>query len=447
MTFVSNVCCPLTEQVLNKTFDHWPAVATRAGEMNPVRGALSVLTWLIEDPADLDLGGRRREGFYHPWDAHCQNPTAMQRCTQRRVIKGQIASQRMDGRFASRRDLRTSVLHFVDQGQHIAGIRGISYREMHGEGEARGYLGDHTGFFAKLRGTVALAFENRRNGDIIGIDDFAMGQRRAMREASGLFFNPLMALHSVLELRGLAPLYVRKRHLSVQVLLGCLCQGQDVLPHLKQMLFDLVYQLRKHFTLPAALPAKPAHELLEDVLEAVSLGLQRRGPGRSLVGKVRDDLEDFFGALYSVAASLTRGLPCSLGNVSTTRCVGLTRPASIAAVAWMLSSSSIKASSRRPRNWAKTSGSTKCPCARSTWTTVMPQAYITAKSVRNRLQSCSSEQDNSCFSNSKANNTHVAMDARPRVVWVGNRWATLRSTTATTAAHGNVSGQPMLKVA
>jgi hypothetical protein len=56
MTFVSNVCCPPTEQVLNKTFDHWPA-ATRAGEMNPVRSALSVLTCLIEDLADLDLGG------------------------------------------------------------------------------------------------------------------------------------------------------------------------------------------------------------------------------------------------------------------------------------------------------------------------------------------------------------------------------------------------------
>jgi hypothetical protein len=58
MTFVSNVCCPPTEQVLNKTFRPLAGcVATRAGEMNPVRGVLSVLTCLIEDLADLDLGG------------------------------------------------------------------------------------------------------------------------------------------------------------------------------------------------------------------------------------------------------------------------------------------------------------------------------------------------------------------------------------------------------
>ena len=144
-------------------------------------------------------------------------------------------------------------------------------------------------------------------------------------------------------------------------------------------------------------------------------------------------------ALYRVAASLTRWLPCSLGKVSTTRCAGLTNPSAIAVAAWIASSSSINGASSRRRNWASTSGSTKCAWARSTWTSRIPQAYMTARSVRNRLQICSSEQPNSCFKSSNAKTTRVAIGGRPRVVSLGKRQANERSTAATRAAHGNVS--------
>jgi hypothetical protein len=69
------------------------------------------------------------------------------------------------------------------------------------------------------------------------------------------------------------------------------------------------------------------------VLEWLGVRLQRRTLGGALRRDRDDELEDFFGALYSVAASLTRGLPCSRGKVSTTRCAGLTSPASMAAAA------------------------------------------------------------------------------------------------------------------
>src|SRR4030095_12997490 len=159
----------------------------------------------------------------------------------------------------------------------------------------------------------------------------------------------------------------------------------------------------------------------------------------ALGGYGRDDLKDFFWALYNVAASLTRWLPCSLGKVSTTRCAGLTNPSSIAIAAWIASSSATNGSSTRLRNWASTSGSTKCAWEPSTWTSPIPQAYITARSVRNRLQICSSEQANSCFRSSNANNTRVATGGRPRVVSLGKRRANERSTAATRATHGNIS--------
>src|SRR4029450_12663810 len=122
-----------------------------------------------------------------------------------------------------------------------------------------------------------------------------------------------------------------------------------------------------------------AHNLRQILLELLCLPMQRRASGGARHGYGRDDLEDFFGALYRVAASLTRWLPCSLGKVSTTKCAGLTNPSSIAVAAWIASSSAINASSSRRRNWASTSGSTKYSWARSTWTSAIPQAYITAR--------------------------------------------------------------------
>jgi hypothetical protein len=53
------------------------------------------------------------------------------------------------------------------------------------------------------------------------------------------------------------------------------------------------------------------------VLEVLYLPVERGASGGALCSYRRDHLEDFFWALYRVAASLTRGLPCSRGQVST----------------------------------------------------------------------------------------------------------------------------------
>lgn len=122
-----------------------------------------------------------------------------------------------------------------------------------------------------------------------------------------------------------------------------------------------------------------------------------------------------------------------------TRWAGLTRPASIAAAAWMAMSSSISTSSIRPRNSQSVSGRTKCPCERGAWYSWMPQAYITAKSVRKRWQMASSEAPTSCLSSSRANNTRTGIGARPRGERLGKRVAKLCSMAATRAVQGKVS--------
>ncbi len=107
----------------------------------------------------------------------------MQCRTQRRVVEGQVAGQRVDSQGRPTCHLRDGMLHFVDQRQHIVIITRVPYRKMGGKDETRGGLGNNAGFAAKLGRTIALAFANRRNSAIVGIDDFTRGQRFALGEA------------------------------------------------------------------------------------------------------------------------------------------------------------------------------------------------------------------------------------------------------------------------
>ena len=91
-----------------------------------------------------------------------------------------------------RGDMGERGLHLVHQGQDVADITGIAHRQLRGEHEARGGLGDNPRLAAKLGGAVTLAFADRGNGGIVGIDDFTAGQGLAVREATGLGGNLLM---------------------------------------------------------------------------------------------------------------------------------------------------------------------------------------------------------------------------------------------------------------
>src|ERR1041385_9226994 len=137
---------------------------------------------------------------------------------------------------------------------------------------------------------------------------------------------------------------------SLHVRLGGARQRHYRLAHRQPLGFRLADQPHKDFPPAPTLPPKAAHNLGEVVVQRLGLRLQSCPLGRALLRDLRDELEDFFFALYKVAASLTRWLPCSLGKVSTTTCAGLTVPSSIAAAAWRASSSLSSASSRRLRD-------------------------------------------------------------------------------------------------
>src|SRR6266516_1139193 len=440
VTLVGEARRSTAQQAGNDAFHHGSAVPTRVGEMHLCRGPDILHASLAQDPGDVLRQGRRGKGSDRPGDPHRENPPRMQGFTQGGVIERQIAGQRVDGRGGARPDSGDGLLHVGHQGLYITGITRIPQGQMQRKDEARRRLGNNARLAAELGGAVAFALADGGNGGIVGVDDLAVAQCLAVREPAGLRFDPVMGFKGGCKLGvQTCPLILRQLRRAVQAFLGGPRQRQDLLSHLQQLCLGLAHQCHKHLPHPPALATEAAHHLLEGVLELLCSPRQRRAPGGALRGYGRDDLEDFFWALYRVAASLTRWLPCSLGKVSTTRCAGLTNPSSIAVAAWIASSSAINGSSSRRRNWASTSGSTKCAWARSTWTSVIPQAYITARSVRKRLQICSSEQPNSCFRSSNATNTRVETGGRPRVVSLGKRRANERSTAATRAAHGNIS--------
>src|SRR5712691_628851 len=172
-------------------------------------------------------------------------------------------------------------------------------------------------------------------------------------------------------------------------------------------MFGVTDQLDEDFALASALAAEAAHDLLQGLAHRTHLGAQGLGRWGPLTGDTLDEAQHFFWALYRVVASVTRWLPCSEGKVSMSRWAGLTRPSSIAAAAWMATSSSIRGWSIRLRNCARVSGKTKCACGLSSCTTSRPQAYMTATSVRKRSQISSSEAPTSCLRSSRASKTRV----------------------------------------
>ena len=72
------------------------------------------------------------------------------------------------------------------------------------------------------------------------------------------------------------------------------------------MAFGLAYHVDEDASLSSALAAKPTHGFFEAAREHAALGLEHtRGMGQC-IRDVIDHLEDFFWALYSVVASVTR---------------------------------------------------------------------------------------------------------------------------------------------
>ena len=107
----------------------------------------------------------------------------MQGLAQLGVIDPQITTKGDDPQAFGGDDKVNGVLDLVEHGQHIARVTWIARGHPIGKDKAGRGLRHDAGLAAKLRGAVALAFEDGGNGGVIGIDDFALGKFFALGEA------------------------------------------------------------------------------------------------------------------------------------------------------------------------------------------------------------------------------------------------------------------------
>jgi hypothetical protein len=194
MPFVAELSRSTGEEAGNVTFDDGPAIATGTGQVDLVRGALAVQPRLVQDAKHLLRGGYGSDRFDGVRNPHREDAPGVQRLAQLYLIESQGARHRMDCQGGLPRDPCDGLLDFVDQRQRIAGITGITHRQVDSQDETRCRLGDDARLPTELDRAVALAFENGGNGEIIGTDNFALLLVLALGQLTRLFTNLLMGL-------------------------------------------------------------------------------------------------------------------------------------------------------------------------------------------------------------------------------------------------------------
>src|SRR5262249_41543255 len=155
------------------------------------------------------------------------------------------------------------------------------------------------GLAAKLHRTIALAFENRGNGGIVGIDQFRVAQLLAVGQPSGLVTDGGMVMHRRGEGQGETLTLARTQRAGLfEALLGLESKGVDRRTEGQELLFRVAYQLDIDLALTATASAKTTHDLCEFLCEASGLALERGGPATALRDDVVDEGECFF-VLYT----------------------------------------------------------------------------------------------------------------------------------------------------
>jgi len=168
-------------------------------------------------------------------------------------------------------------------------------------------LGEQTDFAPELGWTIAFAFDDRGNGGVIRMDDFALTELFALGQALRLFGDLPMRVARGLQVASQAlALRLAQVGVLVQERLCLLGPERNGTAQLQQVLCGLAHQRDQDFALAPALAAKATHDLVQGLVEFLSGVLQSRGRERALLADPLDEVQHFFWALYNVVASVTR---------------------------------------------------------------------------------------------------------------------------------------------
>ena len=293
--FVAYLSRTTGEQTGDVTFDDWTAVAAGTGQLHLVGSPLAVQARLVETVEHLFRAKVRVDRLNRLGDADRENPSAMERLTQRGVIDAKIPGHRIDREPRWCPDTVDSLLHLVDEGQHITGIARIALRYPAGKDKARRGLREDAGLPTKLGRAIALAFHDGGDGRIIGIDEFTVAEFFPVGELGGLLTDVRMAAHRHVERLGqtLARGVAQCCRLCKE-LLGLLLKRIDGLAKLQELLFSVAYQFHEDVPVSSALATKAPHDFFHLLVESVGLALQLRGPAAAPLDDLFNHLEGFF---------------------------------------------------------------------------------------------------------------------------------------------------------
>lgn len=213
----------------------------------------------------------------------------MEGLTQEGVVETQITCYRVNLPLRPCPDTVDGALDLFEQGQPITRIARIALRHQIGKDKTGCWFRCDAGLSAKLRGTIALAFENRGKGEIVGIDQFTVAQLLALGQPGGLCTDVFMVAHRRGEGKGeTLTLGLTQGERLFEALFGLEGKDFDRLAACQKLLFSMSHQLDKDMPLAATASAKTPHDLCEFLCEASGLALECGGP----VTALRDDVVD-----------------------------------------------------------------------------------------------------------------------------------------------------------
>ena len=230
------------------------------------------------------------DGLYGCGNAHRQYPARMEGLTQAWVVEAQITRHRVNPPLRSCADTGDGALDLVEQGEPITRIARIPLGHQRGKDKTGRWFRGDAGLSPKLRGTIALPFDNGGNRKVVGIDQFIVAQLLALGQPCGLFTDVCMVVHRRGESQGeTLTLGLTQGTRLCQALLGLEGKGFDRLPECKELLFSVAHQRNEDMPVAATASAKTTHDLRESLREVSGLVLERGGPGTALCDEVVDE--------------------------------------------------------------------------------------------------------------------------------------------------------------
>jgi hypothetical protein len=294
MTFVTHVASAARKPTGDRAFPNWTAIATRTGQPDVRRRALTGSARLVEKVAPLLRTGLSLDGRPRLWDTNGEKASCVAGLPPRLVMDAEVTRHRVDP--ASRRGLG-AFKRPLDRGQagpDLAGIARIPLGHLVRQEQARGGVRHHARRSTTRRGAMTLACEPGSEGEIVRIDALTVTELLAWGEPCGWLAAVGLAAH-----RGVAHLGearargVAERCRLVKAWLGWRPKRGDRLTQLKERLCRLAHQCHEDVPVPAALATTAAQDFGQLRLEAMGLVRELRGLAAAPWGHACHQLERF----------------------------------------------------------------------------------------------------------------------------------------------------------